>query len=295
MQLFMCNKEADQRSDGNLPDLLQSHPERLYPQHLFDPKRRSIAVEIIGKELAKLVSARDNAELAAYREIASAWFNGSQQELSPVHDFWGIFDLLLLVKTKRLCRFVTAENVRWEDEGLSLDELTLTWMPFVENHEQFGPGPWPIPELKSTFKEHPNLYAKAKEEDSRNRNHYKFDRTGDPITIVKLGEGKGNHLLDGNGRLYGALMAGRDKIAAHVGYLDGPKPRNYWVSTGELKNLCYIAQDSLVNGDQELHNAAVKLILNAFEESSIAIINYRIWIRQYFPELSQELGKHVAL
>lgn len=265
----------------------------MYPQHLFDPERRSIAIEILGKELAKLVSAKDNGELAVYRQMVSTWFQGSQQELAPVHDFWGTFDLLMLVKTKRLCRFVTAENVHWRVESLNLDDLILTWMPFIENHSEFGPGPWSISRLKSVFREHPDLYAIAKEENDKNRNHYKFDRTGDPITIVKRGEGQEVYLLDGNGRLYGALMAGRNEIDAHVGHMDGPKPINYWVSTGELKNLCYIAQDSLAGGNQELHDAAIKLIQNAFEESTIAIANYKIWIQQYFPRLNQEFSKYL--
>lgn len=281
-------------SSINLSEVLQTHPERLYPKHLFDPQRRSIAVEILGKELAKLVGAKDNGELAIHRQIVSAWFEGSQQELSPVHDFWSTFDLLMLVKTKRLCRFVTAENVRWGIESLELDDLTLTWMPFIENHPEFGPGPWPIPRIKSVFIDHPDLYAKAKEENDRNRGFYKFDRTTDPIIIVKRGEGQKMYFLDGNGRLYGALMAGRNEIDAWVGHMDGPKPVNYWVSTGELKNLCYIAQDSLNDGNQELHDAAIKLIQNAFEESAIAIVNYRIWIQQYFPGLNQELSKYLG-
>ena len=293
-------KESPSQSDAymhesgiNLPELLQKHPERLYPQHLFDPERRSIAIEILGKELAKLIGAKGNGELATYRQIVSTWFQGSQQELSPVHDFWGTFDSLMSVKTKRLCRFVTAENVHWGVESLNLDDLILTWMPFIENHSEFGPGPWSIPRLKSVFKEYPDLYATAKEENDKNRNHYKFDRTGDPITIVKRGEGQEVYLLDGNGRLYGALMAGKNAISAHVGHMDGPKPINYWVSTSELKNLCYIAQDSLAHGNKKLHNAAIKLIKNAFEESTTAIANYKIWIQQYFPRLNQELSKYL--
>lgn len=286
--------ESGQDNKINLSEVLQTHPEKLYPEYLFDSKRRSIAVEILGKEIAKLVGAKDNDELVNLRQIVSTWFNGTQQELSPVHDFWNTFDLLMLVKTKRLCRFVTAENVHWGVESQKLDDLTLTWMPFIENHPEFGLYPWPISRIKSIFKENPSLYAEAKVENDKNRRFYNFDRTNDPIIIVKRDGEQDMYFLDGNGRLYGALMAGKNEIDAWVGHMDGPKPINYWVSTGEIKNLCYIAQDSLNAGNQELYGAAIKLIQNFFEESAIAVINYKIWIQQYFPKLNQELSKYLG-
>lgn len=276
-----------------LSEMLQTKPESLYPAHLFEPERKLIAIEILGKEMSKLIGAKNNEELARNRQLVSTWLDGSQQELSPVHDFWSTFDLLMLVKTKRLCRFVTAKNVKWGVGSLAIEELSLTWMPFIERHTEFGPGPWPIPKIRSVFADNPNLYAKAKEENDKNRNHFNFDRTTDPVVIIKLDKDRDAYFLDGNGRLYGALMRGKEHVNAWVGHMEGRKPVDYWVSTGELKNLCYIAQDALRDGNQELHDAAIKLIKNTFEESIIAVINYKIWIQQYFLELNQELSEYL--
>lgn len=260
----------------------------VYPDHIYDPTRIQIATEILGKEVAKLVVAQSDAEPEAHRGLVGEWFKGTEQELSPVHDFWSTFELLPMVKTKRLARFVTAQNVDWRPESMTLDELTLTWMPFVEHHPEFGEGPWPVPAIRSVFVQHPDIYAEAAEQNQTNRSRYGFNRDNDPITIVTREDGV-QYLLDGNGRLYAALMAGRDEIRTWHGRLIGAKPENYWVSTGLLKDLCYTAIDE-ADTNPEVAKSALILLRAQLASNDVAKANYHIWIKQYFPKLTDKIA-----
>jgi hypothetical protein len=261
--------------------------ERVYPEHIYDPTRIQIATEILGKEVAKLVVAQNDAELEAHRGLVGEWFKGTEQELSPVHDFWCTFELLPLVKTKRLARFVTAQNVDWRPENMSMDNLVLTWMPFIEHRPEFGEGPWPVPVIRSIFEQHPDVYAEAAEQNRVNRSRYGFNRDNDPITIVTR-EDETQYLLDGNGRLYAALMAGRDEIRTWHGSMTGMKLENYWVSTGLLKDLCYTAVDE-AESNPEVADAALVLLRARLADNKVAKANYHIWIKQYFPDITEKL------
>lgn len=269
------------------PEALQ-RGERVYPDHIYDPTRIRIATEILGKEVAKLVVAQNDAELEMHRDLVGEWFKGTEQELSPVHDFWCTFELLPLVKTKRLARFVTAQNVDWQPEKMDMNDLVLTWMPFIEQHAEFGEGPWPVPRLRSIFTQNPDIYAEASEQNKANRSRYGFNRDDDPITITTRDDGT-QYLLDGNGRLYAALMAGRDEIRTWHGRMDGDKPVNYWVSTGLLKDLCYTVVDE-AETNPEAAQAALTLLKQQLATNDVAKANYRIWIEQYFPELAEKVA-----
>jgi hypothetical protein len=268
------------------PEALQ-RGERVYPEHIYDPTRIQIATEILGKEIAKLVVAQSDAELEAHRGVVGEWFKGTEQELSPVHDFWSTFELLPMVKTKRLARFVTAQNVDWRPENVELNKLVLTWMPFIEHHPEFSEGPWSVSAIRSIFAQHPDIHAEASEQNRANRSRYGFNRDNDPITIVTRDD-EVQYLLDGNGRLYAAIMAGRDEIRTWHGHMTGTKPENYWVSTGLIKDLCYTIADE-AEANPEVANAALVLLRTQLASNDIAKANYHIWIKQYFPELTEQL------
>lgn len=260
----------------------------VYPPHIYDPVRRAIATEIMGKEIAKLVGAEGNGELERLRGKVDEWFGGIDVVQSPVHDFWSTFELLPLVKTKRLSRFVTAGNVDWHQEVRDIDALTLTWMPFIESHlDVFGPGPWPIAHLKSVFAVQSAIYAAAQASNSANIAHYRFEHSDEPVTLVQ--KPGAEFFLDGNGRLYRALMAGKQQVNCWVGYMDDEQPRDYWVSTGLLKNLCYDIIDNETT-DPEASAAALTLLRKQLADNEVARTNYDLWIRKHFPQLEDRLA-----
>lgn len=259
-----------------------------YPDHLFDPTRREIAAGIIGKEVAKLIGGVDNDRLAELQNTAYGWFDGLEAMHPPVREFWSLFELLQLVKNKRLSRFVTASNVHWEREERGIDEIQLNWMPFLEvNSGFFGTKPWQVGEVRKVFEKHPQLYEEAQLAESLNLSHYGFDRSEDPVTIVQL-PNEDTRLLDGNSRIYGALMSGQTQHNLWVGYMEDEQPYHYWVSSGILKDLCYQVLDNLA-GNVELSNAALTTLLHHISTNSSARANYNLWLRKDFPELEEVL------
>jgi hypothetical protein len=258
----------------------------VYPSHIYDPVRRTIAVEIMGKEMAKLIGHGGGKELELLREKVSEWYDGVPKELAPVHDFWSIFEMLLLAKTKRISRFITAANVDWRREVKLIDSLILAWMPFVGNRpEIFGPGPWLIADLRARFDTHPELDTERQEYVQRYFAHYKFDRE-EPITLVQQPDEQ--FLLDGNGRLYWAFMTGKMEINSWTGYMPDEPLRDFWVSTGLQRRLCYdILENEML--DPELSGAALTQLRRQLQTNRVARINYDLWVRKRFPQLDSML------
>lgn len=264
----------------------------VYPAHIYDQLRRDIAAEIIGKELAKLTGIDGNGELQRIRDFTQDTFEGINVVSSPVHDFWSTFELLPLVKTKRLSQFVTAKNVAWHQEPRDIDQLTLGWMPFIEARpDVFGTGPWPIPVLKAAFEEYPLVLEEAKESNAENVGKYRFEHSDEPITIVQASADE--YLLDGNGRLYRALMAGKASVNCSMGVMEGEYPTDYWISSGLLNNLAYEIMNNL-ESRPEVSEAATTLLRYQLASNEIARINYALWVGKHFPQLDSVLGLESA-
>jgi hypothetical protein len=258
--------------------VLHKHLYSAYPSHIYDPVRRAIAVEIVGKEIAKLIGYEGGEALESLRRKVDKWFYGVPKELAPVHDFWSEFEMKLLAKGKRLSRFVTAANATWRQEVRDIDPLALAWMPFIQSRPDiFGPAPWTIARLRIAFSAYPEVALEAQ----RWAPEYKFD-TDEPITLLQ--QPNKQFLLDGNGRLYRAFMAGKLKINCWIGYMDEELPRDYWVSTGLQRRLCY---DILENRtlDPELSQAALVQLRRQLQTNRVARINYDLWVRERFPEM----------
>lgn len=254
----------------------------VYPSHIYDPVRRAIAVEIMGKELAKLIGCGGGKPLELLRQKVNQWFDGVPEELAPVHDFWSEFEMKLLAKGKRISRFVTAANVTWRREVRDIDSLTLAWMPFIESRPDiFGSEPWPISRLRAAFDAHPELRPEAQ----RWVSDYSFDND-EPITLIQ--QPNEQFMLDGNGRLNRAFMAGKTAMNCWVGHMHDKHPRDYWVSTGLQRRLCY---DILENEtlDPELSNASLTQLRRQLQTNRVARINFDLWVRKRFPQLDSAL------
>lgn len=133
--------------------------EQIYPEHIYDPLRRVIAVEIAGKELAKLIDAEDNDRLSDIREATRKLYEGRAGVYASVHDFWSLVEMILHIKKKELPELITAENVTWTREHMALDDLYLTSMPFLAEHPDiFGPKPWNLGDVRTIFNDQPKVF-----------------------------------------------------------------------------------------------------------------------------------------
>src|SRR6185503_12438848 len=82
--------------------------QEIYPMHMYDPLRRQIALELAGKEIAKILDAQNDGQLAAMRHAVDDLYSGREGVYAPVHDFWSLIEMILHVKKKELPELITA-------------------------------------------------------------------------------------------------------------------------------------------------------------------------------------------
>lgn len=263
---------------------------KLYPRHLYDPLRRDMAVELGGKEIAKVLDVESTEELERIRKAFDEMYDEREDVYAPIHDFWSSIEMVLHIKKKELPELITAENVQWSVQDVPLGELEMTWMPFLTKHEAiFGKKPWKVAELQRIYSQSPELLEQAKQDQIEiiGDQQHKFDQSQEPIAVLRRTDGYS--LIDGNGRLYHAILTGKETIKCYVGVMQGDAPTNYWISSGSIKQLCleirgYASTDpeGYVHGSNYLRT---KLRLN-----STALINYQLYLRDDFPEFEELLG-----
>lgn len=262
---------------------------RLYPHHLHEPLRRDIAVELGGKEIAKVLDADSNKELIRIRRAVRNMFSEREDVYAPIHDFWSYTEMVLHIKKKELPELITAENVQWSLKELPVSELSVTWMPFLtKNPNIFGSKPWRVSDLQRIFSESPELLETARQDqiDIIGERQHKFDQADEPIAVIRR---NGDYeLVDGNGRLYNGILAGRQTIKCYVGNMQGDMPRNYWISSGSIKQLCLEIR-GYKNTDPEGYRHGVKYLQTKLSNNNIALINYELYLRDDFPDFEEHL------
>lgn len=262
---------------------------KLYPQHFYDQIRRDMAIELGGKEIAKILDAESNQQLRSIRKAVRNMYEKRDGVYAPVHDFWSLIEMVLHIKKKELPELITAQNVDWSVQTLPLSELEITWMPFIESHpELFGTKPWKIADLQRIFADSPKLLKDAKQDqiDLVGDQQHKFKQAHEPITI--LDKGDGYRLIDGNGRLYRAVLSKKRSIKCYVGTQKGPVPVEYWVSSGSVKQLCLEVRD-LLHKDKESFDAGIKFLQVKLRNNRTALTNYELYLRKDFPEFETHL------
>lgn len=252
--------------------------------------RIDLAVELAGKEIAKILNVKNDRDLQDIRLALKNMYDGREGVYAPVHDFWSLVEMVLHVKKKELPELITAENVKWREECVPINDLALTWMPFLEQNKSiFGEKPWSVANVQSVFAESPHLLEEAKNYQLKvvGKKQHKFNQSHEPIEIMK--ENESYRLVDGNGRLYHAVLNGQDTIQCYVGEMKGSVPANYWASSGSLKQLC-LELRAFRELDQEAFNAGAVFLKAKLQHNTTALINYEIYLRKDFPELEEAIA-----
>jgi hypothetical protein len=246
-------------------------------------------MELAGKEVAKILNAEDNDELDKLRGSVAELYDGREGVYAPVHDFWSFIEMILHVKKKELPELITAQNVTWTKEDLPIESLHITWMPFLErNKDIFGEKPWEITDLQKIFFQKPKLFEQAKKEqfESVGKQQHNFDQSDEPLSIVY--RDRDFELIDGNGRLYRALLHNKAKISCYIGRLRGSMPINYWISAGALKQFCLEVR-GYSGVDLEGFANGMSYLRTKLRNNTVALINYELFLRDDFPEFEERL------
>ena len=227
-----------------------------------------MAAELVQKELRKLLLSVPGEVWPALDANVADWFDGTASQLAPAHDFWnGAEGITQGFKLKRLVRYISAENITWEKTEMAVDDIPITW-GFPQLKETLGAPPYSAGQIREAVKDDAVFRRRLTSELERHahppRDHY-------PIYVFD--EPGGNRLLlDGNRRNLNAILRSQPKILAYLGAINNPPLRNYWVSSGFLRNLVRIAETA---NDRHVTEAVTTTLRSLFTETVIARINYQ--------------------
>jgi hypothetical protein len=256
-----------------------------YPQHFHDPIRIEIATSQIQHDLRKILPDLSEEDWRKVDGHVSGWFLGEDYELEPVHDFWNLFGSFSRdLKFKSLIFWITAENVLWSKEEVPVDQIVITWdFPGLEF---MGKAPYLAKEVieKLAAKEFSSKLAELKV-DSKYRSERYPPRDEFPIILFQDKKGGvidkylGYYILEGNRRTVKAITHNNPKISAYVGRFssdDEVWPKNYWIRTGILRDLIFLAINYEKENDEESFAIVRKfyqLLLRDFDVARIVTID----------------------
>lgn len=246
-----------------------------YPEHIYEPIRREVAVSYIRHELRKyLPTLRDEDAWKKIDTDVAGWFDQSPF-LLPVRDFWngfyGIvmgFNLLI-----HLCDYVTAQNIIWTREQINPRMLTFSGF----NPREFG-----VPTTTMAVEEAIDFYVKPGNQARRVEDQAKLEktfektpsRTDDPIIVIvkKVDEKDQLVIYEGNARVFRAVLDAKNTVEAFVGRHSDEKRTltNFWVPTSYLLELVHLARAAYRENDETTYQGGVVVLkkILTFSESA---------------------------
>jgi len=225
---------------------------RTYPEHIYDPVRRSIAAEIVEKEFKKAFPSVSGEEV-------KKWLDSFDE-----HSYWGAVDGIIgssLLKPIML-HFLTARNFRWEKRQLPLEEIQLSSkLNQLDMLGDLDPHNLLLSEIRQQLISNPEEVTEQKRiveslSQDEVQNQY-------PV-IAREREGRAM-VLDGNRRALQALLMDEQTIEAWYCVTNGEEPRDYWYPIDDMMRLVRLSRTS------EIAKANARFTLNAiFEQTEVA-------------------------
>lgn len=221
-----------------------------YPKRFYNEEIVKIAVSQIQHDFRKLLPDIDPSQWPIIDEHINQWFEGENFELEPAHDFWNFFSGFARgLKLKSLLSWITAENTFWKKQDIPVDDIVITWdFPGLEF---MGRAPYHAKNVIAKLNEPDMADHKQKMlEDSQYRSTRFAPRDQYRVILFHDTKGqiidqiKGFYILEGNRRVTRAIVNDEKTIPAFVGQFKNPHdiwPTNYWINTGMLRDLTFLA------------------------------------------------------
>ncbi|OGL22593.1 hypothetical protein A2707_04735 [Candidatus Saccharibacteria bacterium RIFCSPHIGHO2_01_FULL_45_15] len=241
----------------------------IYPEHIYDPKRKQLVIQLMAKELSKLFPEIHSEDVLT---SITGWTESPEHYHleDSTRDFWDIFSAIFeQIKLKPgFTNIFTAENYNWERREITVSDIQLTshldqikQIPGLSLHPQTTVG-----DIVTAAKNASILADQQRINDtfsSQSQDSY-------PIIVRRLPDGQ-IRVNDGNRRSLRAGLYGKETIDAWVGSSDDDQPKNYWIPVGELYQLVRYYRYSTTDEQKQ----AVRNMLEVlFQLSPIARINY---------------------
>lgn len=241
----------------------------IYPDHIYDPIRNQIAIQLLEKEFAKLFPDIPNKKLS--KAVGSWCDNATAYHLEDnVRDFWDIFAAIMeSIKLKpKFTVYITAENYHWKQEVIDVGSIKLS-----SNLDQLNKIPGFIWGDQTTVDNVLELIVSTEilnEQKRINDLHSHDSQDKYPIIIRRLTDGS-HQVMDGNRRSLRAGLYGRKTIDAWVAHTDTETPKDFWVPVNDLMQIVKLF--GLAKTDEQKQSVRDSLEL-LFKASIIAKINY---------------------
>lgn len=230
---------------------------RPYPDHLYNPLRREIAMSLLEKELSKgdASSSEDNLSHASWPEHLDE------------HLFWnGVEGFMGGVLLKPIVHFLTAENYMWSKRELRVEDIQLSSkLSQLDRIQGLEPDTLLLADIMSRLQNDPaELAAQRKTIETYRRSEKQNDY---PVLVV---EKNGRPMvMDGNRRSLDAALFGQETISTWYCETRDELPKNFWYPVDDMMRLLRIyngAKDS--DPTLKVH---IKSVLDAlFAQTSVA-------------------------
>lgn len=243
---------------------MENHAEhRIYPDHLYDPTRRQIAVELLEKEINKqLLGDTQDVNL----DVRS-WLDKMDE-----HTFWNAIEGFMGgTMLKPIVHFLTAENYSWSQMEIPVRDIQLSSkLTQLDALSGLQSDQLQLSAIQAQLALNPEEHARQVEAVQSFSKSY--DQDAYPIIAVEK-EG-GPMVMDGNRRALQSLLLGRATINAWYCRTNNEQPRNFWYPIDDMMRLTQVYNTSKDNNPGIKQN--VQGVLNAiFAQSDVARIAYR--------------------
>lgn len=256
---------------------------REYPDHIYNENRIEIASELIEHEMRKLLPSINGKEnWDKVQQNILDWFSGQNSGLASVHDFWNGFEGIMLgFKLKMLLPYLTAENITWQLKDVPLLEIIVPWADHILPKKYFSGNKISGQEIIDKISSDSSLKNEIRKGCDYHSNYPVGGRNYYPVILLDT---KDNHkTLDGNRRVITAIVNDQKNIKAWVAKISDDSPlKNYWISTGLLRNLSATSQINFEDGNLEIAAQFKEIIKYYITSFPIAKVNFDKRVREKF-------------
>lgn len=246
---------------------------RAYPPHIYDPIRIELAVSYLQHEFRKLFRRVPEKYWPAIDKDIADWMNSPL--LNTPRDFWnGFHGICMGFKLAiGLIYFVTAENIVWKKEKISVESLN------------FGIEFPPTRLIKSgalSAKEVSEFYFSPKNKRIKEEQRKVIKRLSwgtpprdkDPIIVAEkiLDDNIVLSIHEGNWRLIKAILEEKKTVLVYIGRFTSQEksPRNYWVPTSIIYELLNFAKEAFKRKDKKSFQHYMGALRDILSKSEIA-------------------------
>lgn len=250
----------------------------LYPEHLYDPVRKQVSLELLQKEFNKQLH-----EAETHSIDASAWAEQFDEQT-----FWNAIEGFMGgTMLKPIVHFLTAENYSWSPRSLPVDQIVLSAkLPQLDKVEGLDDDDLSLGRIQQLLADQPDIATKQRQlAESFSRGEEQ-----DSYRVLVVQKESGLMVMDGNRRCLQALLRGEETIDAWYCQTNNEPPRNFWFPIDDMLRLVR-AYSGVKETDPTSRQAFSQVLQSIFSLSDVAKTAYTTRVVPYTTGAEELLDK----